>query len=210
MLPEVEEFLEVKGKADQELNNWHATSRNDQPQRPRSPGWGADHFTQEKYERDYEEYRARYQEWDRKFHDEYRAANEKHRVKLRNARAKLRRETKDPMIIWMMDNIEDYWSYIETVLPILPATREELESLATEHEWCSEFDGFMDQATSAGIIAPINEAWDASELIEWVADEYDVLERSVRREIQTRVNKIVEKALAAAHNEKATANVRAA
>lgn len=187
MLPEVEEFLAVKNAADKEWQEWNANSHKDEPRRNWNVEWGTEAYS---------EYQRAHSKWREKFNADYRAAETIYRGKVRAARAKLRATTKDPMIQWMMDNIEDYWSYIEAVLPILPATREELENLATQHDWCSEFDGFMDQATEAGIVPERNEQYDASELVEWVANEYDVYEREVRREIQSRVNKIVEKALA--------------
>lgn len=193
MLPEVERFLETKRKADQEWEAWHATARRDEPRRDwnvmyDSPG--------------YNEFRAKHSAWSERFNAEYSREQEKHSQALRVARKQLRDETKDPMIIWMMDNIQDYWSYIETVIPELPATREELEDLATRHDWCTEFDSFMEQATEAGVVEPRNVAWDAEDLVEWVANEYDVYPREIRREIQSRVNKIVERALAVKNNER--------
>lgn len=193
MLPEVERFLEIKRKADQEWEAWHATARQDEPRRD----WNLTYESPE-----YRAFRAKHSVWSEKFNREYSREQEKHSQALRVARKQLRDETKDPMIIWMMDNIQDYWSYIETVLPELPATREELEDIATQHDWCTEFDSFMEQATEAGVVEPRNVAWDAEELVEWVANEYDVYPREVRREIQRRVNKIVERALAAKNNER--------
>lgn len=211
MLHEVQQYMRVKERADQELNDWHAHSRTDQPRRPHTPAWDATPQERAAFERDYEEYQRSYREWDRKFHDEYREAHDKHRDTMREARHKLRRKTEDPMLIWMMDNIEDYWSYIETVMPILPATREQLENLADEHDWCSEFDGFMERATEAGIVPPVQDPYNTSELVEWVVNrDYDDNDRTARRQIQARVNQIVEKALAVAHNEKATADVQPA
>lgn len=198
MLPEVEEFLKVKKEADREYNEWQRDATRDEPRR--GYGWGMGYDNPE-----YIAWRDKRAAWQEKYDAEYRKHHDKHRARLRAARTKLRETTKDPIVRWMMDNIQDYWSYIETVLPELPATREQLEDLATQHDWCSEFDGFMEQATEAGVIPPRDEKFDASELVEWVSNEYDVYEREVRREIQSRVNKIVERALAIQHNEKATA-----
>jgi hypothetical protein len=202
MLPEVEEFLTVKKAADKEYNDWHRHSRDDQPRRPARPSW--DNWGDNGNSQEWDDYRTAHELWNDKYQKEYQINEEKHREVLRAARKKLRAKTKDPIVKWMMDNIHDHWSYVEEVLPELPATREELEDLASRKDWCTEFDDFLDQATEAGIVPPRNEAWDASDLVEWVASEYDVYERTVRREIQSRVNKIVERALAVAHNEKAT------
>lgn len=208
MLPEVQEFLDVKEKADKEYNDWHAHARDNQPRRPRRPSWDISFYGESDNSQEWREYEEKYRVWDENYQKEYSSTQEKHRMVLRAARKKLRAKTKDPVVQWMMDNIPDHWTYVETVLPALPATREELEDLATEHDWCTEFDTFLEEATDAGVIPPRQEAWDASEVIEWVANEYDVYERNIRREIQSRVNKIVQKALEAAaakHNEKATA-----
>jgi hypothetical protein len=201
MLPEVEEFLSVKTKADKEWAEWNAHSRDDAPRRPTRPGWMAPDTEHGKYELSYREYEAQYREWNKLFHERYNVEQEKHGQIMREARRKLRETTKDPMIVWMMDTIRDYWGYIEAVLPLIPATREQLEDLANRQDWCTEFDAFMDQAETAGIIPPANPKFDATDLIEWVAERTDEYPRRVRREIEDMVNAIVEKALAKQRSE---------
>lgn len=193
MLPEVEEYLATKKAADEKWNAWNSTAHKDEPRRNWNVEWGTEAYS---------EFQRTHSEWRDKYNQEYTVHHNTHRDTMRTARRKLRETTSDPMLQWMMDNIHDYWSYIETVLPVLPATRAELEELATQHDWCSEFDGFLETATEAGIVAPRDETWDAEDLVEWVANQYDVYPREIRREIQSRVNRIVEKALAAQNNER--------
>lgn len=197
MLPEVKEYLDTKEKADRELQDWHANSRKDQPLSPNRPSWTAPDSRHSEYEKSYREYQEEYRVWNQKFHAGFTAANEKHKETMRAARATLREKTNDPVIKWIMNDMtKGYWSYIEAVLPILPATREQLENLANDQDWCSEFDEFLGQATEAGIIPPVDESYDAQEIVDWVSDEFDVYGRRHRRQIQAMVNRIVERALA--------------
>lgn len=202
MLPEVEEFMAVKREADMALQDWYANGRKDQPQRKYN----------EESDEEYRKFREAHALWDQRYRAAHIENHERHRAVMGEARKVLRTKTKDPVIRWMMTAIDDYDSYIEAVLPILPATREELERLATENAWCSTFDDFMEDAVKAGILPAIdpNEP-DVSELVRWIANETDEYPRNIRRKIQGMVNKIVAKALAderaknaAKHNEAVT------
>lgn len=201
MLPEVEEFMTTKREADEALQYWYDNGRKDQPERK-----------YDVWDYEYQKYREAYAEWDKKYRAAHTENHERYRAVMGEARKVLRTKTRDPIIRWMLTSIEDYDPYIETVLPILPATREQLEELATQNDWCSQFDHFMEEATKAGILPPADPSEpDVSELVQWIADETDEYPRNIRRRVQGMVNKIVEKALAdkeaenaAKHNEAVT------
>lgn len=205
MLPEVTQYVAARKKASQEWEDWRSESRNNRPERPQRPSWSSPSNTDAEYEYLYREYERQYREWNTKYHERYSKEQMKYQIAIQTARDVLRAKTKDPMAVWMIDNLPDHWEYVEKVLPILPASREDLEDLANEHDWCNEFDSFLDQATEAGVVPPLDVKYDASDLIEWVADKYGENEREIRHAIQSRVNAMVEKALAIQNNEKATA-----
>jgi hypothetical protein len=195
MLPEVEEYLAAEKKINDEFENWHREAVSTEPKRNYYSEWGTP---------EYNEWRRIHDEWHIKFSEESRKRQAKHNAALRAARTKLRNSTENQMIIWMVDNLRGgYWSYIDAVLPILPATREELESLANEQDWCSEFDEFLSQATEAGVVVPSSDKNDVSEILEYIGEEFDVYGRRHRREIQAMVNRIVAKALADKEQESA-------
>lgn len=199
MLPEVERYMAAKGAADDELTRMHnkLSQEMPSPQHPLRPSWTADDKRHQEYAEEYGKWQVEYREWNEKYHAELRKSNAKHSEAMRKARAILLEETEDPTIKWMLTDMrKGYWSYVEQVLPILPATRDELETLANEGDWCSEFDGFLEEATNAGIVAPLDAMYDATEIAEYIAAEYGGYARTHRMEIQRMVTKIVKKALA--------------
>jgi hypothetical protein len=184
MYPEVAEYLAVKDKSDQEHLAW------EQERQKARPKWDYHAQTHDAY---YEAYDA----WSAKYNEESRKMNARHNKISREAMRTLHEKTQDPMIKWMMEQLSTvYGRYVDTVLKILPATRDELEVLANREDWCGEFDEFMQQATDAGVIPPRNDPWDVSEILDWIGSEFDVYPRRHHREIQGMVNKIVQKALA--------------
>lgn len=204
MLPEIQEFMLAKEKADKEINDWHAHSRDDAPKRPDYPDWGADTAEREAYEVRTAEYEEKYREWHRKFRQEHSDMQNRYLATLNEARAKLKSKTKDPIARWILNNIDGYESYVEKILPILPATRAELEEVANEHDWCSEFDSFMDMATEAGVIPADESGIDVTEICDYIAERTDEYARHYRRDVHAMVKKIVDQALeaqAAQHNE---------
>jgi hypothetical protein len=189
MYPEVIEYFDAKSEMANKIEEFEREQRRLQPRYS---------YTEED-----SSYHRKYSEWSEKYYEGQRKLSAEQNKVNREARNTLRTKTKDPMIHWMIDKLSGgYGGYVDSVLKILPATRDELETLANQDEWCSEFDEFLGQATEAGVVPPADQAYDAQEIIDWVSDEFDVYGRRYRRDIQVMVNRIVEKALA----EKATAD----
>jgi hypothetical protein len=178
MYPEVMEYFDTMARVDDEVRTFERDARADQPR------W------------DDTDYDRRYSKWSENYYEEQRKYSAKRNKVYREALETLKEKTNDPMIKWMVDNLRGYQTYINSTLEILPATREELETLANTEDWCNEFDDFLSQATDAGVVPPPAEKYDASEIISWISEEFDVYGRRYRREVQNMVNKIVEKALA--------------
>jgi hypothetical protein len=187
MLPEVQEYMDAVKASDEVYQEWYRRINKERPDYHHVT------YTHDAYER-----------WNERYYAEQRAQDDVRRNARTAASVRLQETTTDPAIQWMLKTLRGYHSYIDTVLPILPATREQLEAVANEHEWCNDFDDFMDQATEAGIIPPRDGKWDASDIVSFIAEEYDVNSRSVRRRVQAMVDQIVTKALAAEKEKEAT------
>lgn len=183
MYPEVIEYFDTISKIEDANREWENEQARLRPRYDYSLSSNSD-------------YHEKYNAWADAYSDESRKRTAKTNRTTREAMATLREKTSDPMVSWMMEHLATgYGGYVNSVLKILPATRDELETLANSEDWCDEFDNFMAQATEAGAIAPANPKYDAQKIVKWVADEFDVYGRRYRSEIQAMVNTIVEKAL---------------
>lgn len=192
MLPEVEKYLADFKAANRAFETWHTEIHHTCPESRyrNTPG-------------DYYTYTSEYEAWQRAYYEEETKQREIQRARQLTAREEMVATTKDPVVKYLVEKLmDDYPGYVGEVLPILPATREELESLANSGEWCSEFDTLLEQATKAGVIPAYNPTYDVSDLVNWIANQIDRYPRSIRREVQGMVNKIVEQAIAVHDNEK--------
>jgi len=202
MLPEVVLYLATIESAKKEYDDWYKDIQS------RRPTYDRYYATWRESDR-----QTAYEKWNTDFYEENTKRKDARRATCEKAYIELGRVTTDPVVRWLVKNLSAYPTYVNEVLPILPATREQLEDLANTHEWCDEFDSFLEQATEAGLIPPpVESSSDAGELITWISEEYDVYERRIRRRIQGMVDEIVAKALAdkeaenaAKHNEMVTA-----
>lgn len=192
MLPEVEKYLAEFKAANQAYETWSVEIHRTCPENRYSTAPG-----------EYYMYTPEYEAWQDAYHTEDRKQREIQRERQFTAREEMVATTKDPVVKYLVEKLmDDYPGYVGEVLPILPATREELESLANSGEWCSEFDTLLEQATKAGVIPAYSPTYDVSDLVNWIANETDRYPRSIRREVLGMVNKIVEQAIAVHDNEK--------
>jgi hypothetical protein len=178
MYPEVQKYFAEKAAAQKAYEDWRTAMRGTSPKLHDS------------------EYSAKkFYDWEHKYHQENRAKRLEYDRCIHETRSRLENTATDPVILWMLENVPSYVGYMESVLEILPATREELETLANENDWCPEFDRFLAQATEAGVVPPPNGGPDVSEILTWISQEFDVTPRVFRPRIQKMVGRIVEKAL---------------
>lgn len=179
MYPEVETYIKERDAAQKEYDDWHAEAYGSRP----SYGWGGG------------EQARIYNEWEKEFYDNDRDRSSTRRAKHKAAWEKLQESTHAD-VRWMTKVLKDYQSYVETVLPELPATRERLDEIADENSWCGEYEEIMGRAERAGVVPPYkNSDNDVSELVEWIAAETDEYPRRYRSKVQTMVDKIVAKAI---------------
>jgi hypothetical protein len=62
------------------------------------------------------------------------------------------RASEVPLVRWIAENCGEYAYEANKVLAALPAPLEELDALASEHNWCGAWDAFRRQALAAGVV----------------------------------------------------------
>lgn len=88
----------------------------------------------------------------------------------------------DPLVRWIAEHCREYWDQAVMVLKALPATPDELDALADEHDWCSAWYELRDQAEEAGVLpggTPVSKSRRA--LKRWLRDEYGIGRRGVAK-----------------------------
>jgi len=82
----------------------------------------------------------------------------------------------DPVVQFIVEHsLSGYPNQSELILRALPATFQELQEIAEEHDWCDDWDSFVDEAAEAGVYPkafPIS-TLPRRALIRWVKSEYD-------------------------------------
>jgi len=109
------------------------------------------------------------------------------------------RDSEDPLTVWIAENaMIGFPEHAEIVLRALPATREQLDALAVEHGWCTDWERYMQMAERAGVLAkrePLLE--EGEQMLKWLRDNYGTdAVRLARRYIGAAVRAEVERALA--------------
>ncbi|MDQ1051757.1 hypothetical protein [Streptomyces sp. V4I2] len=61
----------------------------------------------------------------------------------------------DPLVKWIAENCAEYRAEAQHILPILPATADELDDLADTQNWCSVWGDFRQRAADAGVMPGI-------------------------------------------------------
>lgn len=78
------------------------------------------------------------------------------------ARDALEVSTADPLVRWIAEHVRDYEREVRIVLEALPASMAELDQLANDKGWCSDWERFRRLARAAGVL-PIETVTEASE-----------------------------------------------
>ena len=84
------------------------------------------------------------------------------------------KKSADPLVVWIVTNaMPSFPEHAEIVLGVLPATREELDALAVEHGWCSDWERYMLSAERAGVL-PAREAMaeEGEQMMRWMRATY--------------------------------------
>jgi hypothetical protein len=110
------------------------------------------------------------------------------------------KESSDPLVKWIAENCADYRDQAETILRALPATAEELDAIAEEHDWCGVWNGFRDQAADAGVLPGVKPLTPARRAVfdQIHQDACCALEGGGRRRIGAALDALVAEALEAA------------
>lgn len=79
----------------------------------------------------------------------------------------------DPIVRFIASECRDYTDEAITVLEALPATLEQLNALAREHDWCDRWDHFLDRARETGVFGEEHKLSEARQvLMTWLRDDY--------------------------------------
>lgn len=97
------------------------------------------------------EYTDEGREQRRKHYDELGAASDAHDAASQAAWDVLKTSS-DPLVKWIAEKAGGYQNQAAQVLNVLPATLEELDALAGEHEWCGTWTALRDRAIAAGVM----------------------------------------------------------
>lgn len=193
MLPEVEKYLAAREQIEKTYKKKYADIYETKPKDISS----YQYFDWQEYDKAHAAYITAYQEWSVENRPALDRLTRERNDALKKARNELAETTSDPIARWMITTLRDsYEGYMRDVLEILPATYEEIEELSVRKAWCSDFDEFVEWAIKDGVIKKRSDTHDATEIVDFIADEFDVYGRIYRRRIQAMVNRIVEKALA--------------
>lgn len=58
----------------------------------------------------------------------------------------------EPQVAFIGRDVRSYFSAVKLVLPLLPASIQELRKLRTEQGWCSDFTDYVKTAIEAGVV----------------------------------------------------------
>lgn len=109
----------------------------------------------------------------------------------------------DPLVAFIGKECGGHVQYAEKILPVLPAPLAELQKIATEADWCSDWDNFVRKARLAGVLEPLTIPEELAAIQEQLYHEYG-MSGSDAREVRARVEKLIERAQQAAVNKIAT------
>ena len=107
-------------------------------------------------------------------------------------------EVDDPLISWIVANCRDYKDEAIKVLKILPATSEQLQELAKQHNFCTSWDNLVKHAQAAGVY-PLadHETVEYFAIIKWFRDNWNS-NASYVRQFTEQMDKLIEASVAKA------------
>lgn len=103
------------------------------------------------------------------------------------------KKSEDPLIAFIGRECGGHTSYAEEILKVLPAPMETLRQIASEKDWCSDWDGFVAKARREGVIEPMSVDESIVELLEPLRIRYGIY-RSEIREFEQNLKGIIEQA----------------
>lgn len=97
----------------------------------------------------------------------------------------------DPLVAWIAENCQEYYSYAIQILKVLPADLAAINQVASDKDWCDTWEQFLERATEAGVV-PSAPALSASrqELVRWFKYNFSGT-RSAVAELLQRVDAVV-------------------
>jgi hypothetical protein len=108
------------------------------------------------------------------------------------------KESEDPLVRYIAENLRDFSEHAEEVFKILPATLDELDQLAAAKSWCSDWDRYVRAAQRAGVLPEAESPTEAEKaLYTWFGHSV-TSDRAHRRTLKVLVRAVVAEALAAA------------
>jgi hypothetical protein len=157
MYAEIQTFVTAQAEATKTFEEAHQALRDKYPNR-------------DSYTASYEVRRAE----NDAFYIEFDKLNTDQRVTINEAWAKLQ-ESNDPLVRWIGANCKDYQREATFVLEALPASMDDLESLAESHDFCGIWRRMVESARAAGVLPagdPVSEAQRA--VVTWVQEHGDI------------------------------------
>lgn len=92
------------------------------------------------------------------------------------------RNSSDPLVAWIGRHAAvNYPEHSRIILEALPATLEQLEKVAAEHDWCSDWDRYLQRAVSAGVIKESEKSKEYTEYLTWYRRNYGTYRDVERR-----------------------------
>ncbi|WP_199550132.1 hypothetical protein [Streptomyces sp. N35] len=188
MLPDVQKYFAALEKADQEYRAARDVLAGKFPQR---------HDCTPEGDRQYDEHR-----------DEVRKADD---AKYRTGEAawEVLAASSDPLVKFIGENWSQYRCDAEVVLAALPATVEELDTLADQNGWCGVYEQFKADAIEAGALpAPLALSPAMVEVFEVIESHAGTASRRGKARIREALNALVQEAMEAAVSAEVATAVR--